>query len=37
MTTTHITTADVKLQNGEFLPKGTNFAFNLFAIHRDKN
>ena len=35
MTTIHETTGDCKLLNGEYLPKGTRFSFNMVAIHRD--
>ena len=35
LSTLHITTNECKLDNGELLPKGTRFMFNLFAIHRD--
>ena len=31
------TLTDVKLPNGERLPKGTKFSFNFAAIHRDVN
>lgn len=35
LVTIHETTADSKLGNGEVLPKGTRFTFNMVAIHRD--
>ena len=35
ITTVHKTTADTKMSNGEKLPKGTRFTFNMVAIHRD--
>ena len=35
LTTIHETVGNVKLQNGHIVPKGTRFAFNLVAIHRD--
>ena len=35
LSTIHETIGDVKLHNGERIPKGTKFAFNFVAIHRD--